>query len=50
MSAQNPQGSITNSFLELAALLLLFLVITEVAGVMPYKHVALYSVNSHSVH
>ncbi|KAL3793071.1 hypothetical protein HJC23_003079 [Cyclotella cryptica] len=49
-SETNPTGSLTNSDLELAALLLLFLVIEAVAGDLQDKHVALYSDNSPSVH
>jgi hypothetical protein len=49
-SADNRTGSITNSDLELAALLFLFLVIEEVGGDLRNKHVALYSDNSPSVH
>jgi hypothetical protein len=49
-STANSNGSITNSDLELAALLLLFLVIEVVVGDLQDKHVALYSDNSPSVH
>jgi hypothetical protein len=49
-SEANPGGSITNSDLELAALVLLFLVIETVVGDLQDKHVALYSDNSPSVH
>ena len=49
-SEANPGGSITNSDLELAALLLLFLVIETVVGNLQDKHVVLYSDNSPSVH
>ena len=49
-SANNPRGSITNSDLELAALLFLFLVIETVAGDIRNKYIALYSDNSPSVH
>jgi hypothetical protein len=49
-SDQNPAGSITYSDLELAALLLLFLVIEALVDDLQDKHVALYSDNSPSVH
>jgi hypothetical protein len=49
-SGQNPQGTITNSDLELAGLLLLFLVLESVVGDLANMHVALYSDNSPSVH
>jgi hypothetical protein len=49
-STENPSGSITNSDLELAALLMLFLAIEAVVGDVSEKHVALYSDNSPSVH
>lgn len=49
-STSNRSGSITNSDLELAALLFLFLVIEAVVGNLRNKHVALYSDNSPSVH
>ena len=50
VSEANPKGSITNSDLELAALVFLFLVIETVAGTLMDRHVALYSDNSPSVH
>ena len=49
-SDANPDDSITNSDLELAALLLLFLVIETVVGDLTDRHVALYNDNSPSVH
>jgi hypothetical protein len=49
-STDNPTGSITNSYLKLAALFLLFLVIEAVVGDLRDRHVALYSDNSPSVH
>jgi hypothetical protein len=49
-SDANPNGTLTNSDLEMAALLLLFLVIEGVVGDIANAHVALYSDNSPSVH
>lgn len=48
--AENPTGTITNSDLELAALLFLFLIIERVAGDLQDICVALYSDNSPSIH
>ncbi len=49
-SASNPDGSITNSDLEMAALVMLFLVIEGTVSDLATKRVALYSDNSPSVH
>jgi hypothetical protein len=48
-SDDNPSVSITNLNLEQTALVLLFLVIKEVAGILYDKHVTLYSYNSPSI-
>jgi len=45
----NHSGSITNSDLELATLLMLFVIIESIAGPLEGKHIALYSDNSSSV-
>jgi hypothetical protein len=50
ISASSPGGQLTNSDLEMAALLLLFLVIEAVGGPLHGRHIALYSDNSPSVH
>ena len=49
-SAANPAGSITNSDLELVALLFLFLIVEVVVSDLQDKHGALYSNNSPSIH
>ena len=49
-SESNPEGRITNSDLEMAGLLLLWLVMEEVCGPMAEKHAALFSDNSPTVH
>lgn len=49
-SDSNPTGTLTNSDLELAALLLLFLVIESTVETLSNAHVALFSDNSPSVH
>ena len=46
----NPDGTITNSDLEMAGLLLLFVVMEEVCGFEAVAHVALFSDNSPTVH
>ena len=48
---ENPQGTITNSDLEMAGLLLLWMVMQEVCQITPGKasHVALHSDNSPTV-
>ena len=48
-SFANPNGSITNSDLEMAGILLLWLVMEAVCGPLQEKHVALFSDNSPSV-
>ena len=45
----NPNGTITNSDLEMAGLVLLFLVMEDVCGDLREKHVALFSDNSPTV-
>ena len=45
----NPNGTITNSDLEMAGLLLLFLVMEDVCGSLRERHVALFSDNSPTV-
>ena len=49
VSEDNPAGDITNSDLEMAGLLLLFVIMEEVCGDLQDKHVALYSDNSPTV-
>ena len=49
ISFDNPRGSITNSDLEMAGLLLLWLCLEGVAPNLAHKHVALFSDNSPSV-
>ena len=49
-SRDNPQGSITNSDLEMAALLMLFLALEGSAPSLGGKRVALYSDNTPTVH
>ena len=49
-SCVNPTGSITNSDLEMAALVMLFLVMESTVENLQTKRVALYSDNSPSVH
>ena len=49
VSFDNPKGSITNSDLEMASLLLLWLCLEGVAPNMAHKHVALFSDNFPSV-
>jgi hypothetical protein len=49
-STDNPNGSITNSDLEMAALLMLFLVLEGCAPALSDKRVALYSDNTPAVH
>jgi hypothetical protein len=49
-SANNPAGTITNSDLEMVALLMLFMVIDGMVPNLTEKRVALYSDNSPSVH
>jgi hypothetical protein len=49
VSFDNPRGSITNSDLEMAGLLLLWLCLEGVAPNLAHKHVALFSDNSPSV-
>jgi hypothetical protein len=50
ISEKNPTGTITNSDLEMAGLLLLFLVMEEVCAFEATAHVALFSDNSPTVH
>jgi hypothetical protein len=50
VSESNPTGAITNSDLEMAGLLLLWLVMEEVCQLEPGAHVALFSDNSPTVH
>jgi hypothetical protein len=50
VSEDNPAGSITNSDLEMAGLLLLWLVMEEVCGLEATTHCALFSDNSPTVH
>jgi hypothetical protein len=50
VSDQNPAGGITNSDLEMAGLLLLWLVMEEVCPTVTNAHVALFSDNSPTVH
>ena len=50
VSDQNPTGSITNSDLEMAGLLTLWLVMEDVCPTLPNAHVALFSDNSPTVH
>ena len=49
VSFENPQGTITNSDLEMAGVLLLWLCLEGVAPDLAHKHVALFSDNSPSV-
>ncbi|KAL7458421.1 hypothetical protein ACHAWC_009998 [Mediolabrus comicus] len=49
VSWTNPKGSITNSDLEMAGLLLLWLVMEEVCPDLAYKHAALFSDNQPTV-
>ena len=50
VSDANPDGSITNSDLEMAGLLLLWLVMEEVCPSLEGAHIALFSDNSPTVH
>jgi hypothetical protein len=50
VSEANPTGTITNSDLEMAGLLLLWLAMEEVCQFTPGAHVALFSDNSPTVH
>ena len=50
VSANNPTGTITNSDLEMAGLLMLWLVMETVGAPLEHKHVALFSDNSPTVH
>ena len=50
ISDDNPDGSITNSDLEMAGLLLLWLVMEDVCLTLTNAHVALFSDNSPTVH
>jgi hypothetical protein len=50
VSLVNPKGTITNSDLEMAGLLMLWLVMEEVCGLEAASHVALFSDNSPTVH
>ena len=50
ISVDNPQGTLTNSNLELAGLLMLWLVMEEVCIFQPADHVALFSDHSPTVH
>jgi 3'-phosphoadenosine 5'-phosphosulfate sulfotransferase (PAPS reductase)/FAD synthetase len=49
ISFENPHGSITNSDLEMAGLLLLWLVMEEICPDLVHKHVALFSDNQPTV-
>lgn len=49
ISSTNPSGRLTNSDLEMAGLLLLWLIMEDVCGVAPGCHVALFSDNSPTV-
>ncbi|KAL7533277.1 hypothetical protein ACHAWF_011989 [Thalassiosira exigua] len=49
VTLDNPQGRVTNSDLEMAGLLLLFLVMEEVCPELRHRHVALFSDNSPTV-
>ena len=49
VSELNPSGDITNSDLEMAGMLVLFLIMEDVCGDLHKKHVALYSDNSPTV-
>jgi hypothetical protein len=50
VSDTNPNGTITNSDLEMAGLLMLWLVMEDVCGSLQNAHVALFSDNSPTVH
>ena len=50
ISEKNPKGSITNSDLEMAGLLLLWLVMEDVCPSLDGAHIALFSDNSPTVH
>jgi hypothetical protein len=50
VSETNPTGTITNSDLEMAGLLMLWLVMEDVCGALNERHVALFSDNSPTVH
>ena len=50
VSASNPEGTLTNSDLEMAGLLLLWLVMEHVCPSLKDAHVALFSDNSPTVH
>ena len=50
ISESNPTGRITNSDLEMAGLMLLWLVMEAVCGNMESAHVALFSDNSPTIH
>ena len=50
VSATNPHGTITNSDLEMAGLLMLWLVMEDVCTPLTDAHVALFSDNSPTVH
>ena len=49
VSDRNPRGTITNSDLEMAGMLLLFLVMQAICGDLRQKHVALFSDNTPTV-
>ena len=49
VSERNPTGRITNSDLEMAGLVMLFLIMEEVCPNMAEKHIALYSDNAPTV-
>jgi hypothetical protein len=50
VSADNPEGTITNSDLEMAGLFMLWLVMEDVCNPLTNAHVALFSDNSPTVH
>lgn len=50
ISTENPQGRITNSDLEMAGLLLLWVVMEDVCPTVENAHVALFSDNTPTVH
>jgi hypothetical protein len=50
VSTTNPTGTITNSDLEMAGLLILWLAMEEVCELTPGTHIALFSDNSPTVH
>jgi hypothetical protein len=49
VSEANTEGTITNSDLELAELVILWLMMEQVCGPLKEKHVALFSNNSPTV-